>query len=180
VSNPSTKLYRFRINLSDIERGVYEELDFRIAQHPSENLLYLFTRIIAFALNAQEGLAFSSQGLGDPDSPALLVHQANGGIDLWVEIGSPSPRKLHKATKAAKKVKVYTYKDPDVLLRDLQSEKIHKSEEIEIYSIKANFLENITKDLPKDVRMSMIYNDRILSIDFGDKSGQTEIVPHRI
>ncbi|MES3037442.1 MAG: YaeQ family protein, partial [Bdellovibrionota bacterium] len=48
---PST-LYRFKIDLSDIERGVYEQLEFRVAQHPSESLVYLLTRVLAYVLNA--------------------------------------------------------------------------------------------------------------------------------
>ncbi|MGZ3712301.1 MAG: YaeQ family protein, partial [Bdellovibrionota bacterium] len=31
-----TSLYRFQINLSDIDRGHYDQLDFRMAMHPSE------------------------------------------------------------------------------------------------------------------------------------------------
>jgi uncharacterized protein YaeQ len=66
----ASTLYRFRIDLSDVDRGVYETLDFRIAQHPSETTTYLLTRVLAYALNTQPGLEFSSGGLSDPDAPA--------------------------------------------------------------------------------------------------------------
>ncbi|MBX3033253.1 MAG: YaeQ family protein, partial [Bdellovibrionaceae bacterium] len=126
-------LYRFKIDVSDIPRAVYESLDFRVAQHPSEALPYLLTRVLAYALNCGEGLEFSAQGLGDPDAPALRVNHVNGGTALWIEIGNPAARKLHKAAKAADVVKVYTYKDPAVLLREIAAEKVHRASELEIH-----------------------------------------------
>lgn len=101
-------LYRFTIELSNIDRDVYETLDFRVSQHPSEIASYLLTRSLAYALSYEEGLEFSSQGLADPESPALLKYGLHNSIDLWIEIGNASSRKLHKATKTAKKVIIYT------------------------------------------------------------------------
>ena len=53
-------LYRFLIELSDIDRSVYKSLDFRVAQHPSEIAPYLLSRVLAYALSYQEGLEFAS------------------------------------------------------------------------------------------------------------------------
>ena len=64
-------LYRFLIDLSDVDRNIYQTLDFRIAQHPSEIPAYLLTRVLAYALQYQEGLEFSAAGLSDPDAAAI-------------------------------------------------------------------------------------------------------------
>ena len=69
----TTTLFRFRIDLSDVERGIYEALDFRVAMHPSESMPYLLTRTLAYCLNIQEGLEFSPSGLHDPDTPTLTA-----------------------------------------------------------------------------------------------------------
>ena len=58
MAHPST-LFRFRIDLTDIDRGVYRKLDFRIAMHPSESETFFVTRVLAYALNAQDDLQFS-------------------------------------------------------------------------------------------------------------------------
>jgi uncharacterized protein YaeQ len=105
-------LYRFQIELSDIDRGVYESLDFRVAQHPSETYPYMLSRVLAYCLTYQEGLEFTPGGLADPEAPALRKLGHHNSIDLWIEIGNPSARKLHKASKAAKEVSVFTYKTP--------------------------------------------------------------------
>ena len=175
MSGTSTTLYRFRIDLSDVDRGVYEQLDFRVAQHPSESLPYLLTRVLAFALNWQEGLEFSALGLGDYESPTISATHPNGRRELWIEIGNPSPRKLHKASKACPRVRVYTYKDPKSIVRESRGEEVHRAEQIEIFAFKSDVLDRLAKDLPKDARLSLLCNDQMLTIGLGDKTEATEL-----
>lgn len=54
---PPVNLYRFRIDLSDVTRGTYETLDFRLAQHPSESAAFLLTRMLAYALTCSPALS---------------------------------------------------------------------------------------------------------------------------
>lgn len=174
----ATTLYRFHIELSDVERGLYESLDFRAAQHPSEGLHYLITRVIAFALNTQEDLAFAATGLHDPDAAAISIPDVHGGFKLLIEIGSPGAKKLHKATKVSKAVKVYTYKSPELMMRDLQNEKIHRAEEIEFYSLSPAFIDELIPLLKKDNRWDLVLNEGIITIQAGDKSVSGELLRH--
>lgn len=171
----SVNLYRFQIELSDIERAVYESLDFRVAQHPSEGIHYMLTRVLAFALNSQEDLAFAPTGLHDPDAAAISVPETNGGFKLLIEIGSPSAKKLHKATKVSKAVKVYTYKNPELMMRDLREEKIHRVEEIAFYSISPAFLDELVPLLKKDNRWGVVFNDGSITVQVGEKSVSGEL-----
>ncbi|MDQ3301441.1 MAG: YaeQ family protein, partial [Myxococcota bacterium] len=41
---------KFEIALADSDRGVYEQLEWRVAQHPSESERYLVARVLARAL----------------------------------------------------------------------------------------------------------------------------------
>jgi len=54
----SSTLYRFQIELSDIDRGVYESLDWRVACHPSEDSERMVVRVLARAIAHEEGLDF--------------------------------------------------------------------------------------------------------------------------
>jgi len=65
-------IYNVDIDLADADRGVYESLALRVARHPSESEEYLVTRILAYALEFHEGIAFSS-GLSDPEEPTISV-----------------------------------------------------------------------------------------------------------
>jgi YaeQ protein len=40
----SATIHHFQVTLSDVDRAVYEALDFRVARHPSESARYLTTR----------------------------------------------------------------------------------------------------------------------------------------
>ena len=173
-------LYRFQIELSDIGRGIYESLDFRVAQHPSESLPYLLTRVLAFALNTQEGLTFAPTGLHDPDAAAISISSPHGGFELLIEIGSPSARKLHKATKTARSVKIYNYKGLESLMTEIRSEKVHRAEEIEVFSLPTDFLSALAQVLKRDNRWSLLFNDGTMTVQTGDTSISGELGLHQL
>ena len=58
-------MHHIEIALSDVDRGVYEALDLRVAQHPSESMRYMLTRTLAYCLSYEEGIAFSKGGLSE-------------------------------------------------------------------------------------------------------------------
>ena len=179
MANPST-LFRFRIQVSDVDRGFYDALDFRIAQHPSESTPFLLTRIIAYAMNFAEGLEFSPTGLADPDVPALQIKGVHGGTQLWIEIGNPSSRKLHKASKAADIVRVYNYKDANALIREMAGAGVHKAEKIEIYSLSPKFLELAAETLERDNEWNLTHSDGSLILNIGAKTVEGELSRHSI
>ena len=120
-------------------------------------------------------MVFSTQGLGDPDAPALNALHANGRISLWIEIGNPSGKKLNKAAKAAALVRIYTYKDPQVLIRETTADSIYRKESIEVFSLPAKFLEKIAADLERDMHLSVLFNEGLLTVSWSDKSEQCEL-----
>lgn len=177
MAQPST-LYRFHIGLSDVDEGAYKTLDLRLAMHPSESNAYLMTRLLAFVLNEREHLAFSAEGLGDPDAPAIQAATPNGEILLWIEIGNPSARKLHKAAKAARLVKVYTYKDPEILLKEIRGNKVHNAHLIEIFSLDPKFLERLAARLERKNEWSIIHHEKTLNVSIGDISEVADLTKH--
>ena len=66
----SATVYHLQIELSDVDRGVYESLDLRLARHPSETMRYLLTRVIGYCLCYEPGIAFS-KGLSNTEEPAV-------------------------------------------------------------------------------------------------------------
>ncbi|MGE3973912.1 MAG: YaeQ family protein [Bdellovibrionales bacterium] len=173
-------LYRFQIELSDIDRNIYETLDFRITQHPSETATYLLTRALAYALSYSKELEFTAQGLSDPDGAALQSLGAQGGIHLWIEIGNPSARKLHKATKVAQQVVVYTYKNPDLLIAEIKANDVHKANTIQIFSFDPKFLLSLESGLEKNNRWSVLFQDGHLSVEIGSQSHTTDVKESKV
>ena len=130
----NSTIYNFDVQLSDVDRGVYETLSLRVARHPSETEDYLVTRLLAYCLEYTEGIAFS-KGLADPDEPSIVVRDLTGALQVWIEIGAPDAERLHKASKASPRVVLYTHKDPERLVQQLSLSRIHKAESIEIRAI---------------------------------------------
>src|SRR5689334_10187070 len=111
---PAT-LRKFEIALADADRELYEQLDWRVAQHPSESERYLIARVIARALEHGDGVEFSKGGVSDDDEPAIVQRDLRGDLQAWIEVGAPSAERLHKAGKAAPRVVVYAWKNVDQL-----------------------------------------------------------------
>ncbi len=173
-------LFRFNIELSHIGRSLYQTLDFRVAQHPSESMPYLLTRLLAYVLNFEDELTFAPTGLHDPDAAAIHLPGKNGGFKTLIEIGSPGTRKLHKATKQAEEVKIYTYKNPQALAEEIKNEKVHRASEIELYSLTPEFLSELAPLLKRDNKWAILVNDGIISIQAGEVSISSEVSLHPI
>jgi len=96
-------LYNFEVDLSDTDRHVYETLSIRVARHPSESEEYLVARLLAYLLEYADGIEFS-RGVSDADEPAIVIRDLTGTLTTWVDIGTPDAARLHKASKAARRV----------------------------------------------------------------------------
>ena len=124
-------IHQFSVQLSHVDREVYESIDLRVARHPSESEAFLCARVLSFCLEHREGLAFS-KGLADPDQPALEVRDRTGAMRAWIEIGAPDAARLHRAAKAAPRVAVYTHHDAERYWGSLAGKRIHRAESLEL------------------------------------------------
>ena len=104
-------IYNFTVNLADVDRSVYEELTLRVARHPSETDAYMLTRVLAYCLEHEEGIDFTS-GIASVDEPAILVKDLTGRVLAWIEVGAPDASRLHFGSKLADRTTLYTHRDP--------------------------------------------------------------------
>lgn len=145
---PAT-MRKIQLALADSDRGIYEELELRVAQHPSESDRYLVARVIARALEHGDGLEFSKGGVSDDTEPALVQRDLRGDLVAWIEIGSPSADRLHKATKASPRVVIYTWKNPEQLVDAIRERGVHRAEEIELFAMNPDWLDSIAATLDR-------------------------------
>ena len=156
---PNATVYRCPTQLANVDAGVYDSFDLRLARHPSETERYLLARLVAFCLVADPALEFSKLGLSSPDEPALHVRTLDGRLACGVEIGNPTAEKLHKACKASPRVVVVTHHDPDRLVADVAAARVHKAESVEVFAIDPAFLDALARHIgdrgcPVDVTVS--------------------------
>jgi len=169
-------IYNFDIELADSDRGVYESLALRVARHPSESADHLIARLLAYVLEFVDGLAFS-RGISDPDEPAMSVRDLTGAIHTWIDVGTADAARLHKASKAATRVVVYTHKDPRQFLNRLAGEKIHRADKLELYAIDRALVTALVERLERRVAFSVSVADRELFVAIGTENLQGAVVP---
>jgi uncharacterized protein YaeQ len=99
---PST-IHRVSIQLSQVDRGIYETLQTTVARHPSETEERLVLRLLAYALFYEDGLSFT-KGLSATDEPDLWVKSGDDRVLLWMEVGLPEQERIAKACRHAEKV----------------------------------------------------------------------------
>jgi uncharacterized protein YaeQ len=159
-------IYNFDIELADSDRHVYESLSLRVARHPSESEEYLVARLLAYLLEHTEGIEFS-RGISDPDEPTIAVRDLTGAIRTWIDIGTPDAARLHKASKTADRVAVYTHKDPAQFLKQLAGERIHRGEALELYAIDRALVAALVARIERRVAFSLSVTDRELYLSIG-------------
>lgn len=161
----TSTMYAIGVELSDVDRGVYETLDIRAAMHPSESPEYFVTRVLAYCLEYVEGIAFAAGGVSDADEPAVLVRDLTGRITTWIEIGAPDAARLHRASKLAERVAVYSHRDTRNLLPQLRAARIHRAEEIPIYTFDRGFIDEIAATLERRMKWVVSVSERYLYLD---------------
>ena len=160
-------LYTFKIELADSDRGIYMPLELRVARHPSETEDHLLTRVLAYCLEYTEGISFSN-GLSEPDQPAIAVRDLTGVLRVWIDVGAPEAERLHRAAKLAPRVAVYTHKDPQQLLTRLGAQRIHRAEAMEIYALDRDWLASIAARLSRRMEFSITVADRHIYLSLGE------------
>jgi uncharacterized protein YaeQ len=160
-------IHHFEITLSDVDRSVYEALDLRVARHPSESARYLVTRVLAYCLSHEDGIAFSKGGLSSAEEPPIAVRDPTGVLVAWIDVGSPSAERLHKASKAARRVAVYTSVEPTLLRREARSRTIHRVEAIDVLRFAPPFLAAIEAQVDRLTRLEVVRTDGRLYVTIG-------------
>ena len=179
-----TTVYTFAVELADVDRGVYATLDLRLARHPSETAEYLLTRLLAYCLEHREGIAFT-EGVSAGDEPAVLVRDLTGQVTAWVEVGAPSPERVHKAAKLAARVAIYTHKDPDQVLAQYAAhqrggQRIHRAEEIPLYSFGEGFVGRVAAALPRRATLALSRTEGQIYLDLDGVTHSTTLAERRL
>jgi len=160
-------IYNFEIELSHVDRGIYESLSLRVACQPSETSEYLLTRVLAYCLEFTEGIAFG-KGLAEPNEPALAVRDLTGALKVWVDVGAPDAARLHKASQACSRVVVYTHREPRHVLPQLMGERIHRVEALEFYSLDRDMIAELAARLTRRLSFGLSVSDGHLYVTVGE------------
>lgn len=165
----TSTVHTFEIDVSDIDRSVYDTLTLQVARHPSESAEYLVARLLAYALECCEGIAFT-QGLAAAEDPAIEVRDLTGARRAWIEVGTPDGERLHRASKAVDRVAVYCHKDASPWLKSLSGAKLYAPERLHLFALDRPMVSQLAGRLERRNRWSVSRSEGELYVDGGGAS----------
>jgi len=101
-------VFKATLQIADMDRHYYADHSLTLARHPSETDERMMVRLLAFALYADDALAFG-KGISSDDEPDLWQKDLTGAIERWIEVGLPDERIIRKACGRAEQVVVISY-----------------------------------------------------------------------
>ncbi len=168
MANTAT-IYRYQLELSDIDRGVYESMVLRVARHPSEDEERMVVRMLARAIAHEEGLEFG-RGLSNVEDAALWTHAPTGEVATWIDVGLPAADRLHRANKHASKLLVFTHKSEASLRKEWSTRKIHRAETIQVYRLPPELVRDLAQDIARKMTWYVTIQGEVVSIADGERS----------
>ncbi|WP_067835868.1 YaeQ family protein [Nocardia lijiangensis] len=176
----SATLHTFTVHLADVDRGVYQELELRVARHPSETAEFMLTRLLAYCLEYEEGIAFSDGGVSSTDEPAVLVRDLTGRLTAWIEVGAPDAERVHRASKLAERVAIYTHREPAKVLAQLTGKRIHRADAIPLYSFDRAFIDAAVAAVERRNTVTLSVTERLLYLDLNGTGLSAAVEEHRL
>lgn len=168
------------IALSDVDRGTYETITLRLAQHPSESLPYFWTRMLGYCLSYEEGIAFSKAGLSTAEEAPVAVWRGDGTMAVWIDVGAPSAERLHKASKAAERVVVYSAVNLPQLRKEAARRRVHRLEEIVVWSLPAALLDDLAARTTRTMNVQLVRTDGQLYVTVDDAVIEAQLTTHSL
>ncbi len=170
---PST-IYRVTINLSDIDRGVYETIQTTVAQHPSETAERLVARLLALAIFHEPDLTFT-KGLCASDEPDIWVVGPDGKPVLWVEVGLPDAERIIKASRHVQRVALLACGKALANWEQQHLPKLEKTSNLYIVNIEQSFIINSAARLERVINWSVTITEGMLYLTIGNETYETHI-----
>ncbi len=163
------------ITLSHVDRHVYETLALRVPMHPSESPEYFVARVLAYCAEHAEGIAFS-RGISDPDAPTIAVRDLTGAPISTQVTSAPDAARVHKASKAAPRVVIYTHRDPAMVRRQLAGARIHKAEAIDLVAIDRALIAALVERLDRRMAFEVTITEGQVYVAIGGATLHGELV----
>lgn len=171
---PST-IYRTNIQLSDIDRGVYETIQTTVARHPSETGERLVARLLAFALFHEEGLQFT-RGICVGDEPDIWSKAPDDRVLSWIEVGLPEAERLIKAVRHSGQVVLLACGSALPHWEKQQLPKLASVPNLTIATLDQDFLKRLIALLERNLTWEITITEGTLYLQTAGESLETPVL----
>ncbi len=175
-------IFKARLSLADMDRGLYVDHALTLARHPSETDERLLMRVLAFALNVpaddRDGTLEFGKGLSDTDEPDLWHRDLTGRIRHWVEVGQPDEKRLLRAAGRADQVTVYAYAASTPIWWAGIAGKIARAANVRVWQVEAAQSQALAALAQRTMQLQVSVQDGTCWV--GDGETSVEITPQRL
>lgn len=170
---PAT-IYRAQIQLSDIDRGIYETIQTTAAQHPSETEERLVARLLALAIFHEPELTFT-KGLCAADEPDIWIVGPDGRTRLWVEVGLPESDRIIKASRHAERVSLLACGRALATWDQQHLPRLEKIANLTVVSVRQGFITALASRLERSITWSITITEGTIYLTVGDATLESAI-----
>ncbi len=166
-------IFKAELQIADMERNYYQDHALTIARHPSETDERMMLRVLAFALNASDTLAFG-KGLSTDDEPDLWQRDLTGAIDLWIDVGQPDDKRIRRACGRARQVLVYSYGGHGAgIWWDQTESKLDRTRNVTVYSVPPIASQGLAKLAKRNMQLNCTIQDG--QVWLGDSDDRVQV-----
>lgn len=167
-------VYRFRLDLSDVDRNCYQALNLTLNQHPSETIERLVLRLLAYALSYREGLEFT-RGVCEGDEPDFWSHAPDGRVELWGEVGLPEAARLQHASRHAEQLFLLAGGGKFERWQEHNLEPLKGISNLAGYRLDWAWLQQVANGLERTAQWSLTVSDGMLYLNDGEQDWSTPL-----
>ena len=175
-------IHKARLQLSDMDRGVYLERALTIARHPSETDERMMIRLLAYALHVpadeRQGALDFSKSLWDTDEPDLWLKDLTGAVRHWIDVGQPDERRLLRAASRADRVTVIGYAASTPIWWKGVSAKLARVRNVVVWQVPAAESQALAALAERTMQLDVLVQDGTVSIGSGE--ALVEVTPVRL
>lgn len=172
---PKATVHKATLQVSDMDRHHYAGYELVLAQHPSETDERLMLRLLAFALFADERLAFGG-GVSTEDEPALWRKDLTGVVEQWIDLGQPDESRVRKASGRAGEVVVLGYGGRAFdLWWDKHEAALARCRNLRVLDVAPEHSQALAARLARSMDVQVMVQDGVLQ--WVDAAGTLEIAP---
>ncbi|MDX8404846.1 MAG: YaeQ family protein [Mariprofundus sp.] len=168
-------IFKAELQITDMDRNYYQDHNLTIARHPSENDERMMVRLLAFALNASEGLQFT-KGLSAEDEPDIWQKSLSDEIEVWIDLGQPDEKRIRKACGRSGQVLIYTYQDrSSAVWWEQQRNKLERFDNLGVVNLPEDVVTRLGTMAQRAMRLQCTIQDGGLWFSNGEQA--QEITP---
>lgn len=169
-------IFKADLSVADMDRNYYADHALTLARHPSETDERMMVRLLAFALNAHERLAFG-KGLCVDDEPDLWRKDLTGTIEQWIDVGLPDEKWVRKACNRSGEVLLLSYGGRAAEVWWSQNrDKLTRLENLTVLALPVDASQELATLADRGMRLLCNVQDGQIWVTNGERTVHTELV----